>query len=170
MAKLKLLYYPDERLYRKSEKITTFDDKLLQLIEDLTDTMFDEDGVAIAAPQVNIHKQVIIASLNDYLDNKRENVVVLINPEILNSSGEVIYEEGCLSLPGIFERVKRYMSITLKYYDQHQQEHIVEFDGFKAHCVQHEVDHLHGKVFADYLSPLKQQFIKKKLQKTLRQQ
>ena len=165
MALLPLLYFPDERLHLKSNKVTVFDATLHQLIEDMLDTLLHEDGVGLAAPQVNVLQQVIVAGINGTED--RQNMLVLINPEIIAQSGHELLEEGCLSVPQIYASIKRAQIITVKYQDRNAHEHIVEYTGFAAHCLQHEIDHLYGKVFVDYLSHLKQNMIKRKLKKIL---
>lgn len=163
MALLSILHFPDNRLHLKARKVTFFDEKLLQLVKDMADTMYENEGIGLAATQVNVQQQVIILDISK--SDEPENLMVLINPEILAKSGEVSSEEGCLSVPGIYEVVKRSENIQVKYQDVTGNEKLIDCNGLLAVCIQHEIDHLEGKVFVEYLSGLKQNFIKKKMRK-----
>ena len=163
MALLSILHYPDSRLHLKAQPVTVFDANLQQLIADMAQTMYHNDGIGLAATQVNIPKRLFIMDLSK--TDQPPNLLVFINPEIISKSGEVIGEEGCLSVPGVYESVLRSEIIQLKYQDVDGREHQLECDGLMAVCLQHENDHLNGKVFVEYLSGLKQNFIKKKMKK-----
>jgi peptide deformylase len=129
----------------------------------MADTMYEENGIGLAATQVNVQKRIFIIDLS--ANDEPKNLMVFINPEILNRSGEVIAQEGCLSVPGIYESVSRSEKIICKYQDLDGKFHEYECDGLMSICIQHELDHLNGKVFIEYLSGLKQNFIKKKMKK-----
>ncbi|TAK43474.1 MAG: peptide deformylase [Betaproteobacteria bacterium] len=164
MAILNILRYPDARLHKVALPVTVFDDGLRALVRDMTETMYAAPGVGLAATQVDIHKQVIVVDVSE----RRDSTVVLVNPEVVDASGISDIEEGCLSVPGIYETVERAERVRVRAYDQHGKSFTLEAQGLLAVCIQHEMDHLKGKVFVEYLSPLKQQRIRGKLAKQLR--
>lgn len=164
MALLKVLRFPDERLRTLAKPVTNFDQSLQTQIDNMFETMAEEKGIGLAATQVNFHQQLIVMDLQD--DEKRPQV--FINPEIISSSGSFTNEEGCLSVPGIHALVDRAEYVTLKALDRNGDEFTVEAEGLFAICLQHEMDHLKGKLFVDYLSPLKRQRIRQKLEKEAR--
>lgn len=163
MALLQILHFPDTRLHLKANDVTEFDESLRKLVDDMAETMYENVGIGLAAIQVNVQKRVIIIDLSG--NDEPNKLMVFINPEILSKNGEVIGEEGCLSVPGIYESVKRAVHIKVKYQDLEGKEYTLECDGLMSICIQHEIDHLDGKVFVEYLSNLKQNFIKKKMKK-----
>lgn len=163
MSLLNILHYPDERLHLKASVVTEFDAKLKQLVADMAETMYDSNGIGLAATQVNVQKRLFITDLAK--NDEPSQLTVYINPVIRNKSGEIKGEEGCLSVPGVFEPVIRAEQITVDYQDLDGKLHTITCSGLKAICIQHENDHLDGKVFVDYLSGLKQNFIKKKMKK-----
>lgn len=165
MAILKILQYPDERLHTVARKVDQVDDEIRQLVRDMTETMYAAQGVGLAATQVDVHRQVIVVDTSE----SKDRVQVFINPEILASSGEEESEEGCLSVPGIYEKVHRAEKITLNALNENGQPFTLEAEGFLAVCLQHEIDHLHGKVFVEHLSQLKQGRIRTKLKKRQRE-
>ena len=164
MAILNILRYPDARLHKVALPVTVFDEPLRVLVRDLTETMYAAPGVGLAASQVDIHKQVIVVDVSE----RRDSPVVLVNPEVVEASGVSDIEEGCLSVPGIYETVERAERVRVRACDQHGQSFTLEAQGLLSVCIQHEMDHLRGKVFVEYLSPLKQQRIRGKLAKQLR--
>lgn len=165
MAILKILQYPDERLHKVAKKVVQVDDGIVRLIRDMAETMYAAPGVGLAATQVDVHEQVIVADISE----KHDELRVFINPEIIDSSGEEECEEGCLSVPGIYENVRRAEKVTVRALDETGEAFTLEADGFLAVCIQHEIDHLHGKVFVEYLSQLKQVRIRAKLKKRRRE-
>lgn len=164
MAILTVLRFPDERLRTVAKPVTDFGDPLQQQIDDMFETMYEEKGIGLAATQVDFHEQLIVMDLHD--DEERPKV--FINPEIVAKSGHFTNEEGCLSVPGVWAKVERAENVTLKAHDREGKEFTVEADGLFAICIQHEIDHLKGKLFVDYLSPLKRNRIKQKLEKEAR--
>ncbi|TAK38314.1 MAG: peptide deformylase [Betaproteobacteria bacterium] len=164
MAILNILRYPDARLHKVALPVTVFDDGLRALVRDMTETMYAAPGVGLAATQVDVHKQVIVVDVSE----RRDSTVVLVNPEVVDASGVSDIEEGCLSVPGIYETVERAERVRVRAYDQHGKSFTLEAQGLLSVCIQHEMDHLKGKVFVEYLSPLKQQRIRGKLAKQLR--
>lgn len=164
MAILNILRYPDARLHKVALPVTVFDDGLRALVRDMTETMYAAPGVGLAATQVDVHKQVIVVDVSE----RRDSPVVLVNPEVVDASGVSDIEEGCLSVPGIYETVERAERVRVRAHDQHGKAFTLEAQGLLAVCIQHEMDHLKGKVFVEYLSPLKQQRIRGKLAKQLR--
>jgi peptide deformylase len=158
------LHYPDERLHKVATPVTRVDDRIRQLVRDMAETMYAAPGIGLAATQVDVHERVIVIDISETHDDLR----VYINPEILEASGEEESEEGCLSVPGIFDVVRRAERVTVRALDEHGHERVVEADGLLAVCIQHEMDHLQGKVFVEYLSRLKQQRIAAKLKKQKR--
>lgn len=164
MAILNILQYPDPRLYTVAKPVEKVDAKIQKLIEDMADTMYEAPGIGLAATQVNVHQQIIVI---DTSENKK-NLQVFINPQIKTKQGSQDYDEGCLSVPGVYETVTRAESIIVEALDKNGQPFTIEADGLLAVCIQHEMDHLLGKVFVQYLSPLKQNRIKTKMQKMQR--
>lgn len=163
MALLKILRYPDPRLHKVAKPVTEFGtERLRTLVADMAETMYDAPGVGLAATQVDVHERVITIDVSETSDN----LLVLVNPEITWASDEKqVYDEGCLSVPGIYDGVERPARIKVKAHDVEGKEFEFDADGLLAVCVQHEMDHLMGKVFVEYLSPLKRNRIKAKLQK-----
>ena len=164
MALLPILHYPDPRLRRKAEAVEHVTPEIRQLAADMAETMYEANGIGLAATQVNVLKRVIVVDVSE----TRDQLQTFINPEIVAKDGEVVSEEGCLSVPGIYDKVKRAERVTVRALTLDGE--TVEFDaeGLLAVCIQHEIDHLDGKVFVDYLSPLKQSRIKAKLAKRAR--
>lgn len=165
MALLEILHYPDPRLRTQATPVTDINDDIRTLVKDMAETMYAAPGIGLAATQVNIHKQLIIIDISE----DRDQLQVFINPEILSQESEISMEEGCLSVPGIYETVTRAEVITYRALDAQGKEIEQKVEGLLAVCIQHEIDHLKGKVFVDYLSRLKQQRITKKLLKQQRQ-
>ena len=165
MALLEILHYPDKRLRTVAEPVDKVDDSIRKLVDDMFETMYAAPGIGLAATQVNVHKRVLVMDLSE----DRNEPLCLINPEILSSEGVEQTEEGCLSVPDIFETVERAERITVRALDRDGREFTLEADGLLAVCIQHEMDHLQGNLFVDYLSPLKQMRVKKKIQKARRQ-
>lgn len=165
MAILPVLHYPDPRLHKIAARVSRVDDEVRKLIKDMAETMYTAPGIGLAATQVDVHKRIIVIDISEARDALR----VFINPEILEASGETEREEGCLSVPGIYEKVRRAQRIKVRALDAEGQRFTLEAEDLLAVCVQHEMDHLQGKVFVEYLSRLKQQRILAKLKKQLRQ-
>lgn len=161
MALLPILHYPDERLHTVAAPVEVINDEIRQLVRDMAETMYAAPGIGLAATQVNVHRQILVIDISETHDQ----LVVLINPEILESRGEAECEEGCLSVPGIYETVTRAEWIKVRALDRDGQPFDLETSGLLAVCVQHEMDHLKGKVFVEYLSRLKQTRILAKLKK-----
>ena len=161
MALLGILRYPDPRLHQVAEPVPQVDDQIRQLVKDMAATMYAAPGIGLAATQVDVHKRVIVIDISETHDQ----LLVLINPEILQSDGQIECEEGCLSVPGIFDTVSRAERITVRSLDLQGKPFELEAEGLLAVCIQHEMDHLEGKVFVEYLSRLKQERIVKKLKK-----
>jgi len=165
MAILQILRYPDERLHKVAAPVTNVDDNIRRLVRDMADTMYAAPGIGLAATQVNVHQQVIVIDISE----SKNELKVFINPQLVTCDGMQEYEEGCLSVPGIYEKVKRPERATVQALDINGQPFTLETDGLLAVCIQHEMDHLKGKVFVEYLSQLKQTRIKHKLKKQLRE-
>ena len=161
MAILNILHYPDPRLREKALPVDKVDNDIKQLVSDMFETMYDAPGIGLAATQANVQKRIIVI---DVSEDKTEPLC-FINPQILESDGEEIMEEGCLSVPGIYEKVKRADKIKVRALDREGKEFEMEAEGILSTCIQHEMDHLEGKLFVDYLSELKRQRIRKKLEK-----
>jgi len=162
MALLNILCYPDPHLHKVATPITVFDEKLRTLVADMFETMYEAQGVGLAATQVNVHQRLVVMDTSE----ERNQATVLINPEITWYSEERVKgEEGCLSVPGIYDGVERAVHVKVKAADEHGQVRELEAEGLMAVCVQHELDHLMGKVFVEYLSPLKRNRIKTKMLK-----
>ena len=161
MSTLSILEFPDPRLRTVAAPVTVFDAELKQFVADMYETMYAANGVGLAATQVNVHKRVLVADMSD----DRNEPMVLINPEILEKDGQQVYQEGCLSFPGIYADVTRALHVKVKAHDVDGNEIVVEAEGPLAVCIQHEMDHLAGKVFVDYLSPLKRTMLLKRMEK-----
>lgn len=164
MAILSILEFPDERLRRKASPVEVFDDALQRAIDDMFETMYAAPGIGLAAIQVNIPKRIVVLDISE----EKNAPLCLINPEILERSGVGEMDEGCLSLPGIFEKVSRANSVRVRALDRYGEPLDLSAEGLLAVCIQHEIDHLEGKLFVDYLSPLKRQMVRKKLKKEQR--
>ncbi len=165
MAILDILHYPDPRLHKVAKPVKKVDATIQRLIDDMRETMYHAPGIGLAATQVNQHIQLIIVDISE----TKDNLQVLINPVITEKSGEQDYEEGCLSVPGVYETVKRAEKITVEALDYHGKSFTLTAEGLLSICIQHEMDHLLGKVFVEYLSPLKRNRIKNKILKQARQ-
>jgi peptide deformylase len=166
MAKLTILEFPDPRLRTKAVPVDVVDDALRTLIDDMFETMYEAPGIGLAATQVDVHRRLLVADVS----SDKSDPHVFINPEILEKDGVTVTEEGCLSVPGYYEEVKRADHIRVRYLDRDGRECEGEFEGLLAVCVQHEIDHLDGKLFVDYLSEAKRSRIRKKLEKERRHQ
>jgi peptide deformylase len=164
MAILDILHYPDPRLYKKAEPVVEVDESVRALVRDMAETMYAAPGVGLAATQVNVHRRVVVIDASE----SRDQLLVLINPEIVSREGVQYCEEGCLSVPGIYEAVERAERVTVRALGLDGKSFTLTAEKLLAVCIQHELDHLEGKVFVDYLSRLKQQRIKARLQKQLR--
>jgi len=164
MPLLNILRYPDVRLHKVAVSVTVFDEGLKRLVADMAETMYSAPGIGLAATQVDVHKQIIVVDVSE----RRDTLVVLVNPEILEATGVSDIEEGCLSVPGIYELVERAERVKVRAFDQNGNTFTLEAQGLLAVCIQHEMDHLKGKVFVEHLSQLKQQRIRAKLAKQLR--
>lgn len=165
MPLLPILRYPDPRLHKVAKEVRQVDDNIRKLIKDMAQTMYAAPGIGLAAPQVDVHKRIIVMDITETRDQLR----AFINPRLLEASGEAETEEGCLSVPGIYEKVRRAERIKVSALDEHGEPFTLEAEGLLAVCIQHEMDHLEGKVFVEYLSRLKQQRILGKLKKQLSQ-
>ena len=165
MATLEILTFPDSRLRIKAKPVETFDAALLRLVSDMKETMYTENGIGLAATQVNVHKQLLVLDVS----NTRDQFRVYINPQLMQQDGSETCEEGCLSVPGIFAEVSRAKSIRVKAQNPDGTFFEETLEGLNAVCLQHEMDHLKGILFVDYLSPLKRQMVRKKLEKQKRQ-
>jgi len=164
MPLLNILRYPDARLHKVAAPVTVFDESLKKLVRDMTESMYAAPGVGLAATQVDVHKQVIVLDVSE----RHDSLVVLVNPEIVEATGVSDIEEGCLSVPGVYDIVERAERVKVRAYDQNGTPFTLEAQGLLAVCIQHEMDHLKGKVFVEYLSQLKQQRVRAKLAKQLR--
>lgn len=164
MALLNILRYPDARLHKVAVPVTLFDAELKRLIRDMAETMYAAPGIGLAATQVDVHRRVIVVDASD----RHDSLVVLINPEIVESFGVSDIEEGCLSVPTVYESVPRAERVKIRAFDQNGNPFTLEAQGLLSVCLQHEMDHLQGKVFVEFLSQLKQQRIRAKLAKQLR--
>jgi len=165
MALLEILHFPDPRLRKKALPVDKVDDQIRQTVSDMLETMYAAPGIGLAATQVNIQQQIIVLDISE----DKNSPMCLINPEIVSANGFEEMQEGCLSVPGIFENVERAEEITVQALDEKGKQFSCQADGLLAVCIQHEIDHLEGKLFVDYLSPLKRQRIKKKLLKYMKQ-
>jgi len=165
MAILPILQYPDERLHKVAKKVENVDGSIRKLVKNMAETMYAAPGIGLAATQVDQHIRLIVIDVSETHDDLR----VFINPELLNKEGEKENEEGCLSVPGIYEKVSRAERVTVRALDENGKEFTLDAEGLLAVCIQHEMDHLLGKVFVEYLSHLKQTRIRAKLKKHRRE-
>lgn len=161
MAILNILHYPDPRLREKALPVEQVDSEIKQFVSDMFETMYDAPGIGLAATQANVQKRIIVIDISE----DKSQPLCFINPEILEKEGEEIMEEGCLSVPGIYEKVKRADHIKVRALDREGKEFEMDAEGILSTCIQHEMDHLEGKLFVDYLSELKRQRIRKKIEK-----
>jgi peptide deformylase len=166
MAKLTILEFPDPKLRTKATPVAAVDDSLRALIDDMFETMYAAPGIGLAATQVDVHKRLLVADVSV----EKSDPHVLINPEILEKDGVLVSDEGCLSVPGYYEEVERAEHIRVRFLDRDGKQQEMEANGLLAVCIQHEMDHLEGKLFVDYLSEAKRQRIRKKLMKERRLQ
>ena len=164
MALLPILRYPDPRLHRKATQVTKVDDAIRKLIADMAETMYEAPGIGLAATQVDVHKRVVVIDVSE----DKSKLFAFINPEILDRSGEQVCEEGCLSVPAIYEQVTRRERVQARALDPQGEPFTLEAEGLLAVCIQHEIDHLDGTVFVEHLSQLKQSRIKARLAKQAR--
>ena len=165
MALLPILQYPDPRLHKLAKPVVAVTDSTRRLIRDMSETMYAAPGVGLAATQVDVHEQIVVIDVSETHDDLQ----VFINPELIKAEGEEESEEGCLSVPGIYEKVSRAGRVTVRAMDEHGKSFTLEADGLLAVCIQHEMDHLRGKVFVEYLSHLKQTRIRARLKKQRRE-
>ncbi|MDO5666627.1 MAG: peptide deformylase [Alcaligenaceae bacterium] len=166
MALLPILKYPDPRLHKIAKAVQEVDDRVRQIVKDMTETMYAAEGIGLAATQVDIHERIVVIDISE----ERDDLLVLINPQITaRSDDKIIFEEGCLSVPGIYDKVERSSEITVEALNEQGEMFSLEADGLLAICIQHELDHLVGKVFVEHLSSLKQNRIKTKIKKAERE-
>ncbi|RVU83464.1 peptide deformylase [Leucothrix sargassi] len=165
MAVLKVLSFPDARLRTKAAPVETVDSEVRQIMDDMLETMYDAPGIGLAATQVDIHRQIVVIDVSE----NSKDPLYLVNPKITAKSGKEISEEGCLSVPEYYAEVERADKVTVSALGYDGEPYEVEAEGLLAICIQHELDHLDGKLFVDYLSPLKQQRVRKKLEKLAKQ-
>lgn len=166
MALRTIIHLPDPRLRAPTEPITVFDADLQQLIDDMFETMYSVNGIGLAAPQIAVSKKLAIIDVSQ----DRSTTLCLINPTLVDQKGAALLEEGCLSIPGVYDKVPRAVWVKLSALDRYGQPYELEAEGLLAHCIQHEMDHLNGRLFVDYLSPLKRELARKKLAKFKRRQ
>lgn len=167
MALLPILCYPDPRLQKIAQPVASVDARIKTLVADMLETMYQANGIGLAATQVDVHERLIVLDVSE----ERNQPQVIINPEIVWASAELhINEEGCLSVPGIYDGVERHDAVHVRALDEHGQSRVIEAEGLLAVCIQHEMDHLIGKVFVEYLSPLKRKRIKTKMIKAARRE
>lgn len=167
MALLKVVYYSHHpALHKAAEPVTQFDEALAKLVNDMYETMYHENGVGLAAPQVGISKQIATIDVSD----EHNQAFVIINPEIIDSKGEELMEAGCLSIPGTYDKVPRATYVKVRAQDVTGKFFEIEGEALLGHCLQHEIDHLNGKLYIDYLSPLKKRMWLKKMEKFLRKE
>ena len=164
MAKLTILEFPDARLRTKAQPVTEFGPELARLVADMFETMYEAPGIGLAATQVNVHRQLLVLDVSE----EKNQPLVLINPRVQARDGIQVYQEGCLSVPGIYADVERANQITVEAEDATGKTFTLQADGLLAVCIQHEMDHLAGRLFVDYLSPLKREMVRKKLEKQRR--
>lgn len=165
MSILQILHYPDTRLHNVAEPVEKVDGEIHRLVRDMAETMYAAPGIGLAATQVDVHKQIIVIDVSE----AKDSLQVFINPQLIESDGMQEYEEGCLSVPGIYEKVRRPEKVTVEALDINGKPFSIDADGLLAVCIQHEMDHLKGKVFVEYLSQLKQTRIKHKMKKRIRE-
>lgn len=161
---LDILYYPDSQLRRTAAPVANVDGKMASLVDEMFETMYAAPGIGLAATQVNVHQRVVVIDVSE----ENDTPLTFINPEILLAEGEGEMQEGCLSIPGVYETVKRPAEIKIAAIDREGNPFEMDTDGLLAVCIQHEIDHLNGKLFVDYLSPLKRNRIRKKMEKWIR--
>ena len=161
MALLPILHYPDPRLHKVARRVEAVDERVRKLVTDMADTMYAAPGIGLAATQVDVHERVVVIDISE----ARNDLQTFINPEIIASEGDAENEEGCLSVPGVFDKIRRAERVTVRALNASGEPFTLEAEGLLAVCIQHEIDHLEGKVFVDYLSRLKQQRIAAKLRK-----
>lgn len=166
MTILDILHYPDKRLRKVAKPVAEVDDSIKKLVAEMFETMYQAPGIGLAATQVNVHQQVIVIDVSP----DKDQPLCLINPEILSEEGVEKSDEGCLSVPEIYEAVERAEKVTIKAMNENGEEYTLQADELLAVCIQHEMDHLKGKLFVDYLSPLKRQRVKKRLLKQQREE
>ncbi|MEO2268825.1 peptide deformylase [Pseudoalteromonas pernae] len=164
MALLEVLRFPDERLRTIAKPVEQVDDSVKEITKNMLETMYDENGIGLAATQVDIHQRIVVIDVSE----DRNEPIILINPEITHKDGSTVSEEGCLSVPHSYAKVDRAETVTVKALNENGEEFSLDADGLLAICIQHELDHLKGTLFIDYLSPLKRQRIRKKLEKEAR--
>ena len=164
MSLLDILYYPDAQLRRTASEINNVDGNVAKLADQMLETMYAAPGIGLAATQVNVHERLVVIDVSE----ENDSPLVLINPEILASDGEEEMQEGCLSIPGVYETVKRPAEVRIAAIDREGNPFEMDADGLLAVCIQHEIDHLNGKLFVDYLSPLKRNRIRKRMEKWIR--
>ena len=165
MAILEILHYPDPRLRNEAKPVTEVDAEIQQLVKDMFETMYDAPGIGLASIQVNVPRRVIVVDVSE----EQDQPLCLINPEVVETEGEETMDEGCLSVPGFYETVQRAEKIRVKALNEKGETFEMDADGLLAVCIQHEIDHLDGKLFVDYISPLKRNRIRKKLEKDAKQ-
>jgi peptide deformylase len=167
MALLSILRYPDPRLHTVAQPVPAVDARIQALVADMVETMYEAQGIGLAATQIDVHERVVVIDVSE----QRDAPMVLINPELVwTSETKHVNEEGCLSVPGIYDSVERFDAVHVRALDGAGQSRVIEADGLLAVCIQHEMDHLMGKVFVEYLSPLKRNRIKTKLLKAQREE
>lgn len=164
MAILPVLRFPDEKLRKVAKPVDTVTPEIQKIIDDMIETMYAEEGIGLAATQVDVHQRIIVIDVSE----ERDHVYVIINPEVISKEGETGIEEGCLSVPECRGFVPRSEKIKIKALNRNGEEYVIDADGILAICIQHEMDHLIGKLFVDYLSPLKRQRIEQKMKKMTR--
>jgi len=164
MSLLPILEFPDPRLRTKAQPVSDFGPDLARLADDMLETMYAAPGIGLAATQVDVHRQMLVLDVSE----EHDQPMVLVNPRILEREGNQVYQEGCLSVPGIYADVERAECIRVEAQDVEGATRIIEADGLLAVCIQHEMDHLLGKLFVDYLSPLKREMVRRKLEKQRR--
>ena len=164
MALLPILHYPDPRLHKIAQPVAVVDERIRKLIKDMAETMYAAPGIGLAATQVDVHERLLIIDISE----ERNQLLAFVNPEIIASGGEADTEEGCLSVPGVFEKVTRAERVSVRAQNAQGEPFTLDAEGLLAVCIQHEIDHLDGKVFVDYLSRLKQQRIASRLKKQQR--
>ena len=164
MALLDILYYPDAQLRRTAAAVSNVDGKVVSLVDHMLETMYDAPGIGLAATQVNVHQRVVVIDVSE----ENDTPLVFINPEVLLAEGSAEMQEGCLSIPGVYETVKRPAEIKIAAIDREGNPFEMDTDGLLAVCIQHEIDHLNGKLFVDYLSPLKRNRIRKRMERWIK--
>ena len=164
MSLLDILYFPDAQLRRTAEAVSNVDGQVVKLVDQMLETMYEAPGIGLAATQVNVHQRIVVIDVSENNDTP----LTFINPQILHSDGQAEMQEGCLSIPGVYENVKRPSDVRIAAIDREGNPFEMDADGLLAVCIQHEVDHLNGKLFVDYLSPLKRNRIRKRMEKWIR--